>query len=145
MRYRISKLEDRYIDDYAKAVVSDWYNEFQAVKYNKRQTMEDLKKRIKQFSTGRMVIVDSNDKLVGGISVLVDGDETSIGYFILPEYQGRGIAKSALALATQKMKDIDVCLYIMDGNKASGSVARACGYVEVSRENGIIKYMKGRN
>lgn len=126
MRYRINKLEDRYIDDYVKAVASDWYNEFQAVKYNKRQTMEDLKKRIRQFSTERMVIVDSNDKLVGGISILVDRDETSIGYFILPEYQGRGIAKSALALATQKMKDIDVCLYIMDGNKASESVARAC-------------------
>lgn len=145
MRYRINKLEDRYIDEYAKAVASDWYNEFQAVKYNKKQPMEDLKQRIKQFSAGRMVIVDSRDKLIGGISILVDRGETSIGYFILPEYQGRGIAKSALALATQKMRDIDVCLYIMDGNKASESVARACGYIEVSRENGIIKYMKGRN
>lgn len=145
MRYRINRLEERYIDEYAKAVASDWYNEFQAVKYNKRQTMEDLKKRIRQFSTGRMVIVDSNDKLIGGIAVLADGNETSIGYFILPEYQGRGIAKSVLALATQKMKDTEICLYIMDGNKASESVARACGYAEVSRENGIIKYMKGRN
>ena len=145
MRYRINRLEERYIDEYAKAVASDWYNEFQAVKYNKKQPMEDLKQRIKQFSAGRMVIVDSNDKLIGGIAILADGDETSIGYFILPEYQGRGIAKSVLALATQKMHNADLCLYIMDGNKASESVARACGYAEVSRENGIIKYMKGRN
>lgn len=145
MRYRINRLEERYIDDYAKAVASDWYNEFQAVKYNKKQPMEDLKQRIRQFSTGRMVIVDSNDKLIGGIAVLADEDETSIGYFILPEYQGRGIAKSVLALATQKMHDVELSLYIMDGNKASESVARACGYTEVSRENGIIKYMKGRN
>ena len=92
-------------------------------------------------------VIKKNDVNIGGITIFPrEKGIYEIGYWILPEYQGIGIATEVLKAVTSKMvksiKDIkEINLIMHEDNVASIKVAKKAGYVYKE----TIKGRKKRN
>lgn len=128
--YIVERLSEKYIKQYAEAVISDWYNEYQLNKYKGNMTIEQLSAAILKEKDYRYVIIKNNE-LIGGIALI---DDKYISYFIVPEYRNNGIATDILKEFTKKVieTNYEVYIQIMKGNKASMRVGEKVGYSKIS-------------
>ena len=128
--YIVERLSEKYIKQYAEAVISDWYNEYQLNKYKGNMTIEQLSAAILKEKNYRYVIIKNNE-LIGGIALI---DDKYISYFIVPEYRNNGIATDILKEFTKKVieTNYEVYIQIMKGNKASMRVGEKVGYSKIS-------------
>lgn len=84
------------------------------------------------------VIENSSQQVVGRVHLrpVVPPKVADVGYGIFPEHRGKGYAKQALNLFTQWVFSqagyVRIELGIKEGNQASESVAKSCGYVRES-------------
>ena len=85
---------------------------------------------------GQMLIVDDQGQVVGAVMferVVGDVDEINIGYYLYPEYRGRGYASEALGLFARYLfatrSDMNRArLDIHPDNTGSIRVAERCGF-----------------
>ena len=131
--YTVERLSKKYIKQYAAAVTSDWYNEYQLNKYKGNMTIKQLSAAILKEKDYRYVIVTAN-KLIGGVAIVND---KYISYFIVPEYRNNGIATDILKKFTKAViKTNDkVYIQIMKGNEASMRVGEKAGYSKISEDD----------
>lgn len=141
-KYKIEEISKQYIEQYTTAVMSDWYNKYQLNKYKGNMTIAQLSEAIMRDKESRYVIT-ANRELIGGIAYI---DNTYIAYFILPEYNGRGIATDVLIHFTEKVMETTnkVYLHIMKGNKASMRVAEKAGYIKIKEDKMTATFIYSR-
>ena len=89
---------------------------------------------------GALAIADaSSDRLLGAIGLSPIEHRLSVGYWVVPEERGRGVATDAVLLlaawARQRLGYPRLELYHFIGNEASGRVARKAGF----RREGILR------
>lgn len=142
--FKVIELDSRHIKEYVLAVTSDWYNRYQYNKYKGTPTINRLEGIMYDYTEGRYVIENNENKLVGGIARLGENinGEVEISYFIIPKYTGKGIATVALQkIVTEIISEGKTpILSIMSNNEASKSVAIKCRFKVVGISGNILKY-----
>ncbi|PVZ70202.1 UDP-2,4-diacetamido-2,4,6-trideoxy-beta-L-altropyranose hydrolase [Pelagibaculum spongiae] len=63
-----------------------------------------------------------------------DSFECEVSIFLAPEYFGKGIAKTALDLASTLHPNINIQAYVMPENKASLSLFKKAGYIPIGND-----------
>ncbi len=93
-----------------------------------------------------LICIDDNDssRSVGFIQLIRRETAVEIGYSVMDEYQGLGIATKALKMAIQiaKAHNLDIIVRIRDDNTASQKVAIKNGFIPT--EQFVIKFYPGR-
>lgn len=77
------------------------------------------------------VIVDDEDRVLGGISCFVDDDTRYVGYWIGKEHWGRGVASAAVALLLDEVKERPIHARVARDNVASIKVLERNGFVVI--------------
>lgn len=93
-----------------------------------------------------LICIDDNDSSssVGFIQLIRRENAVEIGYSVMDEYQGLGIATKALKTAIQiaKAHNLNIIVRIRDDNTASQKVAIKNGFTPT--EHFIVKFYPGR-
>jgi RimJ/RimL family protein N-acetyltransferase len=77
------------------------------------------------------VIVDAEDRVLGGISCFVDEGVRHVGYWIGKEHWGRGVASAAVALLLDEVKERPIHARVARDNVASIKVLERNGFVVI--------------
>ena len=77
-------------------------------------------------------VCDSDDRLVGNVTAVIDDGTAEVSYFLAPEGRGRGLASDAVGLLTGWLvgaMEVDrVVATVAAGNVASTAVLEATGF-----------------
>lgn len=147
---RILSMQD--IDWYANSIYTDSYNkymdnkltklDFNKIKFLLSNLVVGYTMNCKAAGECRLVIID-NETLnkIGGITIFESGkNEVSIGYWILPAYQGKGYAQHSVNIIKElvfKLSNINMIkLEIQNENIASRMVAIKTGFKHISTYKG---------
>ena len=77
------------------------------------------------------VIVDDDDRVLGGISSFEEGDTRYVGYWIGKEHWGRGIASAAVGLLLDEVRERPIHARVARDNVASIKVLERNGFVVI--------------
>jgi RimJ/RimL family protein N-acetyltransferase len=107
---------------------------------NARDFVHNWKEGWTAAAHGALAIADvSSDRLLGAIGLSPIEHRLSVGYWVVPEERGRGIATDAVRLlaawALRTLSYPRLELYHFIGNEASGRVAEKAGF----RREGILR------
>ena len=119
-------ISNNILSEYIDILRSDFYNEYLDFKFNsdisEEKLIYEMKNKIEQYDKYdinikefRFVILDSNRHIIGGYTLHI-GFEIEIAYFVIPEYQGKGIASKALYGVISKLKYLGYNNYIVKLN-----------------------------
>lgn len=88
----------------------------------------------------RLYIIEQHAHYIGTIRVDTIDNAHKISWTIAPEYRGRGFAKKALRLLTNKLSGLIIAMILPD-NHASIKIATSAGLTYQHRHDGVLYYV----
>lgn len=155
-KYKLRLLDYGDIDWYIDFFLTDYFKKYQddriseddrvSIKVGLTNTVAAYRVGLKQSGAMRLVLEDlDTENCVGGCTIYErENNSLELGYWILPAYSGKGLAKKLVKQATGIVKELDnfseVYVEIRCDNIASICVAEECGYKLLREIDG--KYTK---
>ena len=149
----IRLMEERDIEWYTKQIMEPFFGEFMDIdprEFEVDYISETLGKLVGWYSQDNSVnefrcVVEHGDELVGGITMFKGRPQGAInlGYWVIPQHQGKGIALECVLATVKKLQDEDrgvdtVRLEIQQHNKKSIRLAKKAGFERVGVVRGNI-------
>lgn len=142
---------------YTRALQSAYYNKYADLNFRAMQRKvvystlkhlaDEYEMRIETLHEVRLIL-SRNNKQIGGCTVYEDkGNLLSLSYFVIPSYQGMGIAfnmmhKLIRTLDNSQMTHKGYSLSIREDNERSLRLANKLGFNEVNQVQGKTKINK---
>lgn len=154
--YTLNLIDYCDIDMYLENFTKDYMNEFIDLKVNKNSNLDSLKLKLKKLvfsynsnskvnGEARLILKDNiSNEMVAGVTIYENGDnKVSLGYWVLPTYQNKGIAKELIGQTINIVKKLDnissIELEIREDNKASHKVADSNNFILYNAIKGLYK------
>jgi RimJ/RimL family protein N-acetyltransferase len=154
--YKTKLLSYDILYEYVGILRSEFYNEYLDFKFYEEFTdsvlADIMLSRVNHYENNtegtnefRFVITDSNERIIAGYTLYRDLNEIELAYFVLPEFQGKGVAKNMIADIISKLQSI-VCkgtilkVNIQSKNTKSIKLVEKCGFKKRKRYRGRFGY-----
>lgn len=117
---------DRYVDDSIGLTPEC----FSLYVFETRDTQDYLKSRLKCDDSQKTWLAFDGIQLVGSITLIDNGAECELtAFYVLPDYQGKGIGKKLYDLALRESHGKDITLDIYAHNKESIEMYKRWGFI----------------
>lgn len=131
-------LQRTYQDAYTNGKLGLTKSCFSKKVFSTPNTQEYLKSSLAVSKKQKTWLAFLGPKLVGSITIINQGKDFELrGFYVAPEYQGRGIGKQLWSLAHDFAKNKDIVLDLYAHNKRTINIYKKWGFI-IDKKKGIF-------
>jgi len=139
-RLCLSKMVEADVEWFMACIKTHHYNKGQLVKYATRFDNLLGREIAKSLDDRRIIQLDGNR--VGSVGIFERCDGVELSYFLVPEYEGKGIMTRVLSGLLEELGERNIECRVLKDNKRSLNLLRRLGFEIETEDSEMFRVVK---